>query len=292
MRSMFSLSLFGALCFGAGCSNSIRLQDQPFDSGVDTPSPVDVGTNLDSGDDSVTSAGGINQAPVADAGLDIEGVVPEEIVLDGSGSMDPDGDILNYTWELLEVPPDSAAFLINESRVDASFYADRAGTYIAELTVDDNDLSSTDQVEILVAAPNEGPVANAGPDQTVAVGDRVVLNGASSYDPDGDNLVFQWTMVSSPTGSAAALDDRNSAVPAFTADLAGAYVAELRVSDSVDISNVDQVRVIAQGAGGGTDGCLSCAAREAGRISSGNAAGALGMALLPLLVVWVRRRQR
>ena len=35
---------------------------------------------------------------------------------------------------------------------------------------------------------NQMPFANAGPDQTVRVGDLVGLSGAASSDPDGDSL--------------------------------------------------------------------------------------------------------
>ena len=290
MRSFYSLCLCVALGAAVGCANNIQLQDQPVDSGLSGTNPVtgaDEVDEPDTGGGTVTTPGG-NRAPIADAGPDLTGTVPEEIVLDASASTDPDGDILNYAWVLTEVPADSAAFLINENRIDASFYADREGTYIAELTVDDNELSSSDSVIVTVSAPNEGPVANAGPDQNVAVGSRVVLNGANSYDPDGDPLEFEWTLVSTPTGSAASLDDRGSAVPAFSADVAGAYVAELVVNDGVDTSGTDQVRIVAStGGGGGGDGCLGCAAQE---LSRGNAAGALTLVLLPLLVAVRRRR--
>jgi hypothetical protein len=49
-----------------------------------------------------------------------------------------------------------------------------------------------------VGAPNQPPVADAGPDQTdVAVGSdclaSVVLNGSASHDEDGDTLTYKWT---------------------------------------------------------------------------------------------------
>jgi len=48
-----------------------------------------------------------------------------------------------------------------------------------------------------VPSPNQPPVANAGPDQTVysvdSGGVMVALNGSGSHDPDGDPLTYTWT---------------------------------------------------------------------------------------------------
>ncbi|MDX1449390.1 MAG: ATP-binding protein, partial [Acidimicrobiia bacterium] len=46
-----------------------------------------------------------------------------------------------------------------------------------------------------IAAPNRPPVADAGPDQTVLVGDTVTLDGSGSSDADGDALGFEWSLL-------------------------------------------------------------------------------------------------
>ena len=50
------------------------------------------------------------------------------------------------------------------------------------------------QVSITVAASstNDAPTADAGSDQTVQEGSAVTLSG-TAYDPDNDNLTYQWT---------------------------------------------------------------------------------------------------
>ncbi|NQV33330.1 MAG: DNRLRE domain-containing protein, partial [Phycisphaeraceae bacterium] len=42
---------------------------------------------------------------------------------------------------------------------------------------------------------NEAPVANAGEDRVVEVGETVSLDGSASHDPDGDELAFTWTWI-------------------------------------------------------------------------------------------------
>ena len=80
-------------------------------------------------------------------------------------------------------------------------------------------------------ATNGAPLANAGANNTVRVGELATLNGAASSDPDGNALTYAWTITSRPSGSTAALTGATSVNPSFTADRAGSYVIQLVVSD-------------------------------------------------------------
>jgi subtilisin-like proprotein convertase family protein len=62
--------------------------------------------------------------------------------------------------------------------------------------------------------PNQPPVADAGPNQTVNEGATVTLNGSNSSDPDNDPLSFQWAQISGPTVT---LQNSASAIASFTA---------------------------------------------------------------------------
>lgn len=271
-----------ACLLAVACSTGVEVHDKPQleDSGVETE-PSD------------SAPPEPNEPPTADAGDDLWGTVPDEIELDGGGSYDPDGDVLNYEWALIEQPSGSTAFLINEHRFDASLYPDRPGTYIAQLAVDDGEYADTDEVTIEVTLENDGPVPNAGPDQSVDVGDRVVLNGSASFDPDDDPLQFSWALISVPQGSAAALDDPTAVLPQFTADRVGTYVAELFVSDGSNVSSFsDQVMIVAQDPA--DSDCLSCATAQSElsrRWSAGNAASSLGLVLLPWLLLLYQRQR-
>jgi len=77
------------------------------------------------------------------------------------------------------------------------------------------------------------PIANAGPDQTVASGTAAVqLDGSASNDPNGEQLAFSWTQVSGPTVtlSAATSATPTFAAPAVTEDQT--VQLQLTVSDS------------------------------------------------------------
>jgi len=90
---------------------------------------------------------------------------------------------------------------------------------------------------------NQAPFANAGPDQSVKVGDLVRLTGAASSDPDGDPLRYTWTFNTRPLGSVASLLDAATVAPRFTADKPGNYLIHLVVSDGKLNSLLDTVSV-------------------------------------------------
>ncbi len=183
-----------------------------------------------------------NAAPVANAGPD-RTVRPATLVtLDGSGSSDVDGNPLTFTWSLTTRPPGSVATLSNPTAVMPTFLADLPGEYVAQLIVNDGFESSAPDTVVITTA-NSAPVANAGPDQTVAVGQTVSLNGAGSSDADGDPLTFAWSFTSRPAGSLTTLDNPTAVGPSFTADRPGTYVVQLIVNDGFVASAADSVTI-------------------------------------------------
>jgi hypothetical protein len=277
-----------ALCACTSGLTAHNLDETGIDLG-DPDDDTDVAGPIDSEDHD-----GNDAAPLADAGPDQLVDVGDVVDLDATASEDPDGDSLTYAWELTQVPNGSTASLINERRPRASFWADVAGSYVVEVTVDDGELSATDDVVITAADPNGAPTANAGPDQSLAVGATAQLNGTSSYDPDGDVLSFQWSLTARPSGSNASLTSPSTAMPRFNCDVAGTYEVQLTVDDGTSTSGPDTVRVTAQASSDG--GCLSCAAEAERRMKTrfkvGDLAGGPALVLLPILtLLWQRKRR-
>jgi len=73
----------------------------------------------------------------------------------------------------------------------------------------------------IVPEGNHPPIANAGSDQALYVGNTATLNGGASSDINGDPLTYQWSIISRPALSQATLSDTNTVNPTFQVDEAG-----------------------------------------------------------------------
>ncbi len=78
---------------------------------------------------------------------------------------------------------------------------------------------------------NNPPLADAGEDQALTVGDIADLDGTASEDPDDDDLNWSWTILDRPEASETELHDPNSPTPLLVVDAAGTWVIELVVDD-------------------------------------------------------------
>lgn len=86
--------------------------------------------------------------------------------------------------------------------------------------------------------PNEPPVADAGPNQTVKAGTKVKLNGLKSRDAEGEALYYSWSQI---RGSKIALLDVSNAEASFLAPTVSekrTYRFKLRVTDKKGADSV------------------------------------------------------
>lgn len=92
-----------------------------------------------------------------------------------------------------------------------------------------------------LAHAQTAPVAEAGLGVYAYVGDRVILNGEASYDPDGSPITYAWTQISGPP---TALADATTAAPSFAVEQPGTVRFQLLVSDGSMTSTPDTVAVV------------------------------------------------
>jgi hypothetical protein len=92
-------------------------------------------------------------------------------------------------------------------------------------------------VTVNPAAPlNPDPIANAGPNQSVASGAAVVLDGSLSFDPDGQVLTYAWTQVA---GTTVSLVGPTTAHPSFTAPTVAQSAAALTLTFALAVSDAN-----------------------------------------------------
>ena len=141
-----------------------------------------------------------------------EATTPESVpvlidVLDNDS--DPDGDPLTVT-EVSSPAGGTTAIEANQVRFtpDAGFSGVTSFTYGIS---DGRGGNSSATVMVTVTSGNRAPVADAGPDQSVYLGDAIAVDGGDSSDPDGDPIAYLWTVQSAPRrcdGRVHAIDHR------------------------------------------------------------------------------------
>ena len=157
----------------------------------------------------VPSPPGANQPPVAQAGADTTVQLPvDQLLLDGSGSTDPDDGIATYAWTQ-ESGPSEATLVGQDSSVLTVSILDE-GTYVFELQVTDQAGASTmDQVEVTVTpsvitsvteeSPMDRPlIVYPNPAQgqlTIRLGDRAIRqSGALHLTNVLGKVVRKWSL--------------------------------------------------------------------------------------------------
>lgn len=135
--------------------------------------------------------------PAANAGPDQTVSAGAAVTLDAGGSSDPRGRSLVYRWEQVA---GTTVSLSGTTSVRAGFVAPavaQAEALTFRVTVTNADARSATDDVVVTVTPG-GPVADAGPDQSVFGGATVNLNGAASSSPQGASLSYQWRQVVGP----------------------------------------------------------------------------------------------
>ena len=249
-----------------GCGDTIVWDDDDTsiygedDTFADDDAADDDTTGIPADDDAEDDdTGGDVNAPTAEAGAPVVIELGDTAYLDGSGSWDPDGDSLDYVWDVTSTPVGGSPNIAGATTITPTLMPTAEGEYVVELTVTDpGGLYDTDEVTVTVEPQvNESPVADAGVDQTVTQGDIVHMDGTASFDPNGDAISYWWTSVSYPGATAPSLSSQTSPTPNFIANDTGLYVIQLVVSDGQLSSSPDEIRINSEEESD-DPGCLEC----------------------------------
>lgn len=126
-----------------------------------------------------------------------------------------------------------------ESLVELQFSPSDIGTFNADLVVDAESPVGT-LTAPLTGEGAGGPIAicSADPAEVDAITGSTTFIGHDSYDTGGRAISsYVWTLISSPSGSAARLAAGTAADRPFTPDLAGTYTAQLVVTNDLGESS-------------------------------------------------------
>jgi hypothetical protein len=202
--------------------------------------------SLSAKDSIIITASFENMAPVAKLGED-RSVLINDLVITSSLSTDPNGDSLTNSWIFVSSPAGSLATLTEGDVSTQRFIPDIAGDYTVKLTVSDGTLSSSTTQIFTAGNINLPPTAKAGPDLAARTNATLEIDGSRSFDSNGDNLIFSWSILSKPTDSTSVLTNPNTPKPLIMVDTDGDYVIQLSVSDGSVFSKDTMVISVVSG---------------------------------------------
>ncbi len=175
-----------------------------------------------------------NSPPTADAGPNREVEAGEVLSLDGTGSTDPDGDPLTFSWDLADGTYAQGAVV--------SHTYPNPGTYVVSLTVDDG-RGGTDTDTVLITVHNssaptplQATLLTPAAPVSLMVGESLAFEGSASGGIPP--YTFTWNFPGSTPSSASGPGPHSR-----TYSAAGVYTASLTVSDAATPPNTDTATV-------------------------------------------------
>jgi RHS repeat-associated protein len=185
-----------------------------------------------------------NQPPVVNPGPDRVGIPSTYTALSGTVSDDglPQGAVLNAQWSTVSGPGRVNIPNPNLASTNAVFVT--PGQYVMQLSASDSQFTVARTMMVTIPAPNEGPTADAGPDQTVFLPNPAYLSATASDDglPTGSSLSYSWSRFSGPGTVSFSAPNQLSTTASFSSP--GMYVLNLLVTDGIASYN-DRIQVTA-----------------------------------------------
>ncbi len=218
------------------------------DSANNTPTAAGGGADImyGAGGDDTLQGGSGNDILVGGTGNDtLSGNSDDDVILGGAGNDYLDGgsavgknliiggggndqmvggtgvDVFRFTGALsgdvYTVDGSSGTDIIDLSEFSTATITNSGGVITVDRGGGDVFTINHSNVESVITAAtvgNHGPLADAGPDQAVAMNSTVTLTAAASSDRDGNPLTYQWTQIE---GTKVTLSSSTAASPTFTA---------------------------------------------------------------------------
>jgi tetratricopeptide (TPR) repeat protein len=188
-----------------------------------------------------------NKPPIANASVGQTVNAGDTVQLDGSKSIDPDGNITSYSWSQIAGQDVvlNATNVAKPSFTAPSNISTARNVLLFQLTVtDDKSATGLSIVKVTVKPSNRAPVANAGISQTVNQGEITSLDGSKSNDPDGGPLTYTWRQTGGPSVT---LNGDDKPIATFTTprDISSDtdLTFELIVRDSINATDTANVKI-------------------------------------------------
>ena len=186
-----------------------------------------------------------NVPPTANAGLDKVILLPENSVqLNGSGQAFVGASITKYNWKQVDTNPAVQFSDANSATPVVSSLI--AGTYIFELTVTDNNaLTSSDRMVVLVKPANYPPISNPGNSTSILSSiSQFGLDGSKSVDPDGSIVKYEWKQIDTNNKlviTQTSFLDPTAKASGFLANKL--YILQLTVTDNQGATASENIRI-------------------------------------------------
>ena len=105
---------------------------------------------------------------------------------------------------------------------------------------------------VFTSKSSTSPVAHAGGDMMVAIGDTITLDGSKSYDPNGSIISYNWNQSSGP---AVIIQDSTATIASFVipkVNRTSNFIFQLKVIDNDGEISTDHVKITVEIKGGYT----------------------------------------
>jgi hypothetical protein len=190
-----------------------------------------------------------NVAPTVNAGANQTIQLPTSTVtLSGSASGNGGATISSTQWTQVSGP--ATANIAGASTLVLTVTAlTTPGTYVFQLAATDNNgLTASSTVSVIVSAANVAPTVSAGSGQTITLpASTVTLNGSAAGNGGATIVSTVWTQVSGPaTANIAGASTLTLTVTALTT--VGNYVFQLKATDNDGLTATASVTVVVKGA--------------------------------------------